>query len=126
MATLRRLPAGVSIALSMALLLLGWQMLTQWGDYDSFILPGPGDVARQFVLVLQDGRLPKHTLITISEVIPGLLIGILVAAPLGYLLAKSPWPSGSSRPTSSLPRPFPSSPSLPCSPSGLAPPTGAG
>lgn len=90
MATLRRLPAGVSIALSFALLLLGWQMLTQWGDYDSFILPGPGDVARQFVLVLQDGRLLKHTLITVSEVIPGLLIGILVAAPLGYLLAKSP------------------------------------
>src|SRR5690606_12383844 len=48
------------------------------------------DVWQQFLLVLDDGRLVKHTLITASEVLPGLLIGILVAAPLGYLLAHSP------------------------------------
>jgi NitT/TauT family transport system permease protein len=34
--------------------------------------------------------LARHTLITVSEVLPGLLIGAGVAAPLGYLLAKSP------------------------------------
>ncbi|RMD51841.1 MAG: ABC transporter permease [Candidatus Thermofonsia bacterium] len=36
-----------------------------------------------------DGRLQKHTLVTLSEVIPGLIIGIIIALPLGYLLAKS-------------------------------------
>ena len=37
-----------------------------------------------------DGRLLHHSLVTISEIIPGLLIGLLIALPLGYLLAKSP------------------------------------
>jgi NitT/TauT family transport system permease protein len=32
----------------------------------------------------------RHSLITISEVIPGLLIGASISLPLGYLLAKSP------------------------------------
>lgn len=64
-------------------------MLVEVGEYEPFILPGPADVWRQFLLVVQDGRLLKHTLITVSEVIPGLLIGVMLAVPLGYLLAKS-------------------------------------
>lgn len=71
-------------------LLASWQLLVLWGDYDQFLLPGPADVARQFRLVWQDGRLLKHSWITFSEVLPGLLIGILIATPLGYLLSKSP------------------------------------
>ncbi len=42
------------------------------------------------MIVASDGRLLRHSLITISEIIPGLLIGFLIALPLGYLLAKSP------------------------------------
>jgi NitT/TauT family transport system permease protein len=64
-------------------------MLVEVGEYEPFILPGPADVWRQFLLVVQDGRLLRHTLITVSEVIPGLLIGVMLAVPLGYLLAKS-------------------------------------
>ena len=67
-----------------------WQLLVWLGGYDKFILPGPGDVARQFVLLTADGRLPRHAYHTISEVIPGLLLGTAIATPLGYLLAKSP------------------------------------
>jgi NitT/TauT family transport system permease protein len=71
-------------------LLLGWHVLVELGGYDHFILPGPADVWRQFLILVYDGRLVKHSLITISEVIPGLAIGSMVAMPLGYLLAKSP------------------------------------
>jgi NitT/TauT family transport system permease protein len=78
-----------TLSISFLLLLLGWQMLVVVGQYDRFILPGPGDVWQQMQIVIQDGRLLRHSLITISEVIPGLIIGVLVAAPLGYLLAKS-------------------------------------
>lgn len=74
----------------MLLLLLGWQALVLVGGYERFILPGPLDVGRQFLVVAGDGRLLRHSLVTISEVVPGLLIGALVALPLGYLLAKSP------------------------------------
>ncbi|MBX3057932.1 MAG: ABC transporter permease [Anaerolineae bacterium] len=75
---------------SFAFLIIGWQLLVTLGGYQKFILPGPLDVGRQMQIVVADGRLLRHSLITISEIIPGLLIGCLVAAPLGYLLAKSP------------------------------------
>lgn len=89
MRMLRRQPVGLSIFLSFLFLLLTWQLLTVVGGYDRFILPGPADVWRQFLVVMGDGRLLRHTFITVSEVIPGLMLGILVAAPLGYLLAHS-------------------------------------
>jgi NitT/TauT family transport system permease protein len=83
-------PTWLTVLISFLGLLLGWHLLVTWGEYDSFILPGPVDVAAQLVVVVEDGRLLRHSLITISEVIPGLLIGMGVAVPLGYLLAKSP------------------------------------
>jgi NitT/TauT family transport system permease protein len=83
-------PTWLTIFISFIALLLGWHLLVVGGGYDRFILPGPVDVWRQFLVVAGDGRLLRHSLITISEVIPGLLIGVLVATPLGYLLAKSP------------------------------------
>ncbi len=71
-------------------LLLVWHLVVEWGEYDRFILPGPADVWAQFGVVVKNGRLLEHSLITLSEIIPGLLLGCLIAAPLGYLLAKSP------------------------------------
>jgi NitT/TauT family transport system permease protein len=90
MAWLRRQPVSVTVSASFVLLLLLWQAVVLLGAYDKFILPGPLDVARQFGVVVADGRLQRHSLITISEVIPGLLIGSFISLPLGYLLAKSP------------------------------------
>lgn len=83
-------PTWLTVLLSLAALLVAWQLLVIAGDYPPFILPGPADVWRQFEIVVADGRLLRHSLITISEIIPGLLIGLLIAVPLGYLLAKSP------------------------------------
>ncbi len=83
-------PTWLMVLVSFLFLLLMWQALVIVGDYPAFILPGPLDVARQFIIVLQDGRLLRHTLITLAEVLPGLLIGVAIALPLGYLLAKSP------------------------------------
>lgn len=82
-------PTWLVVLLSFVGLLFGWHFLVIWGGYESFILPGPVDVWQQFWVVAADGRLLKHSLYTISEVIPGLLIGCGVAIPLGYLLAKS-------------------------------------
>ena len=83
-------PVWQTIFISAMLLLLAWQLLVVVGGYDRFILPGPVDVWKQFAVVVGDGRLARHTLYTASEVLPGLLIGCLIAVPLGYLLAKSP------------------------------------
>ncbi len=86
---LHRLPTWAATLVSFLFLLLVWQLVVTWGNYDSFILPGPRAVGKQFLLVAGDGRLLRHSLITIMEVIPGLLLGFSVALPLGYLLAKS-------------------------------------
>lgn len=83
-------PIWLATAVSFLGLILFWHLFVTWTGYDRFIFPGPVDVGRQFLKVAGDGRLLKHSLVTISEVIPGLLIGFLVAMPLGYLLAKSP------------------------------------
>jgi NitT/TauT family transport system permease protein len=87
---LRKPPAWLTTLVSFILLLLGWHLLVTLGDYNRFILPGPVDVLGQVQKSLADGTLPRHGFFTISEVIPGLLIGFLIALPLGYLLAKSP------------------------------------
>lgn len=83
-------PGWLTVTISFVLLIAFWQLLVVWGDYPPFILPSPADVMEQFVILLQDGRLVRHSLVTISEVIPGLILGVLVALPLGYLLTKSP------------------------------------
>lgn len=83
-------PAWSTIAVSFLLLLALWHLFVKWSDYPPFILPGPIDVAAAFVRLMSDGRLVRHALITLSEVLPGLAIGVAVALPLGYLLTKSP------------------------------------
>ena len=80
----------LTVLLSLVVLLAAWQALVIIGDYPPFILPSPADVWQQFRIVLADGRLVHHSLVTISEIIPGLLLGLLIAIPLGYVLAKSP------------------------------------
>ncbi|MFN2135845.1 MAG: ABC transporter permease [Candidatus Promineifilaceae bacterium] len=83
-------PVWLIVILSLVFLLVLWQLLVVVGEYPTFLLPGPADVWRQFLVVLADGRLLHHSLVTIGEIIPGLLIGLAIAVPLGYLLAKSP------------------------------------
>ncbi len=83
-------PTWLTITVSFLLLLVAWHLLVAWGNYPPFILPGPSDVAEAFVGLARDGRLLRHTLVTLSEVLPGLALGVLVALPLAYLLTKSP------------------------------------
>ena len=79
----------LSNSLSLIALLIAWQLLVTIGGYPRFILPAPIDVWEEFLVVARDGRLLRHTLITASEIVPGALIGCLLAAVLGYVLAKS-------------------------------------
>lgn len=80
----------VTTSLSLLLLLAGWQLLVWIGGYPTYLLPGPVDVWQALVGMVDDGRLLRHAAITVSQAVPGLLIGCALAIPLGYLLAKSP------------------------------------
>jgi NitT/TauT family transport system permease protein len=73
--------------LGLAVLLAVWQLLSL--RYPPFILPGPALVAERFVEKLLDGTLIGHALTTLSEAIPGLLLGTGAAFVLGFPVAKS-------------------------------------
>ena len=67
-----------------------WQILTMILDLPAFILPSPSLVWQRFLRSLAEGQLIRHTLVTLFEVLMGLLLGGFIATVLGYLLAKSP------------------------------------
>lgn len=71
------------------LLFFLWQAAANYTNIPEFILPSPGAVWERFIRSLEDGSLARHTWATLVEVLGGLSIGILAAALLGYLLAKS-------------------------------------
>jgi len=79
------------IPVSLLLALLLWALLSHYGGFPPFILPGPGLVWRRLLGVIADGSLLRHTLATLMEVLLGLVLGVSVAAGLGYILAKFDW-----------------------------------
>lgn len=70
------------------LFLAAWHLASL--RYPPFILPAPAVVANRFLAELLSGNLAYHTLATLSEALPGLVIGALAAFLLGYPIAKSP------------------------------------
>ncbi len=77
------------ISLSLFLAILLWNIIVRLGQFPAFILPPPGLVWMRLTQVMQDGSLWRHTLVTLQEVMAGLLSGAAAASGLGYLLAKS-------------------------------------
>jgi NitT/TauT family transport system permease protein len=78
------------IPLSLSLAIIIWWGIARLGNFPAFILPSPDLVIQRFLDVLLDGSLLRHGMVTLSEVLLGMLFGALTATALGYLLAKSP------------------------------------
>jgi NitT/TauT family transport system permease protein len=75
--------------LSLAAALLLWWLVTRTAGLPAFILPSPVQVTVRLWKALQDGSLFINTVITLTEVLLGLLIGTASAVVLGYAIAKS-------------------------------------
>jgi NitT/TauT family transport system permease protein len=75
--------------ISFAAALLIWWLVTRTAGLPAFILPSPAQVAVRFVKALGDGSLLDNTLVTLMEVLLGLLFGTIAAVALGYAIAKS-------------------------------------
>jgi len=71
----------------MAVLL--WWLVTRTAGLPAFILPSPHQVAVRLGKALADGSLLSNTLVTLTEVLLGLLAGTVTAVVLGYSIAKS-------------------------------------
>ena len=74
---------------SLALAVFLWYVIVWAGDLRAFILPPPHLVWSRFIRALTSGSLPKHTLVTLGEVLAGLALGAVSATAMGYALAKS-------------------------------------
>ncbi len=66
-----------------------WYLVVWLGNFQAFIFPTPDLVWLRFLRSLDDGSLIRHFMVTLSEVMGGLALGIITATTLGYLLAKS-------------------------------------
>jgi NitT/TauT family transport system permease protein len=77
------------ILLSILAFLLGWYLLTRFSGIPNFILPSPLSVWTRLLKAVNDGSLQYHTWITLTEILLGLLAGVLFATIMGYILAKS-------------------------------------
>src|SRR4030042_3163401 len=67
-----------------------WALVRWLGDYPTFILPAPHEVWAKLLAVVADGTLWYHSVVTLTEILGGLALGLMAATLLGYLLAKSP------------------------------------
>ncbi len=75
--------------ITLMLALLIWSLFTSLSGLPDFILPRPAQVWDRFLRALADGSLLRHTSVTLSEVLLGLMAGMLFATLLGYFIAKS-------------------------------------
>ncbi len=74
---------------SVGLAFVVWYLAARFGGQPAFILPSPSQVGLRFLQSVNDGTLFRHGLITMTEIIIGLAIGMTTAVLIGYLLAKS-------------------------------------
>lgn len=77
------------VFLSILIALGIWSAVVNWGDLPAFVLPSPTSVWQKFLVTLSDGSLLRNTLVTLSEVLLGLLVGSCLATLIGYFLARS-------------------------------------
>jgi NitT/TauT family transport system permease protein len=70
-------------------LLFSWYASTATGGVPAFVLPPPRDVFAVLVDGLRSGLFLSNALVTIQESLLGFLLGVIIALPLGYAIAKS-------------------------------------
>ena len=76
------------VALGVAALLI-WQLVTQSGAVNAFLLPSPGQVAQAFISAAQSGLFLRYGSTTLAESLVGFALGAAVALPMGYAIARS-------------------------------------
>lgn len=76
--------------LGMGLLAL-WIAVVEAEYYPRFILPHPFDIFDRMQVLYERGILERHVLVTLKEALAGLAFSIVLALPLGYIVARSKW-----------------------------------
>src|SRR5687767_13604519 len=66
-----------------------WKAVVVIGNYPTFILPPPEQVAQRFIEAWSDGTMWPHASATLVEIGLGFVVGASLAVGVGYLLARS-------------------------------------
>ena len=95
--TMKMLPWIVTPAL-VVLIIVVWQVLVSALQVNPFVFPPPGAVGAAFVTLLFDGATWGEVGITVTEIIAGFFIAVVLGVVMGVLLGKLPWLEASIRP----------------------------
>lgn len=83
-------PGALAPLITIAMMLIAWELVARSGRYPAFILPQPLDVFHRLIDATTDGTLPQAAATTLQEAGLGFAIAALIALPLGYTLAHAP------------------------------------
>jgi len=68
------------------LLILAWHLIATFGLVNEALMPTPAHVGAKFFDLLFNGRLPMDILKSTQRVVLGVVLGIAVAVPVGFLI----------------------------------------
>lgn len=86
---LLRRARGLLPTLTIALIIMLWQVVVWLEIYPRFIIPAPLEVLQTFGEVLRDGMLLRHVGVTANEMLQGLAFGVGFGTLLGYAIARN-------------------------------------
>jgi NitT/TauT family transport system permease protein len=81
----------ITTPLLLAALVLVWHFYVRWTGISAFILPSPGAVGHEFVLLLEQPRTWQHIYATVYATAAGFAWAIVVGVGLGVLIARVRW-----------------------------------
>jgi NitT/TauT family transport system permease protein len=84
----RALTTGLPPLVALALFLLVWQLVWASAITDEFKVPAPADVWQAFAKIVDDGSVFSILWTSVSRAFIGFATGVVIATPLGLLVAK--------------------------------------
>ncbi|HET9596952.1 MAG TPA: ABC transporter permease [Anaeromyxobacteraceae bacterium] len=82
-------PPLLERALSLAALLLLWELVSRFGPWPRYLFPGPVAVLASLAAMAGDGRLAAAVLRSLGRLAQGYLLSVAVGVPLGVVMGRS-------------------------------------
>jgi NitT/TauT family transport system permease protein len=78
--------------------LVAWELLSRFGPWPRWLFPDPLAVGRSLLAMLQDGRLGAAVARSLSRLVQGYALSVVIGVPLGIAMARSAMVNASLRP----------------------------
>jgi NitT/TauT family transport system permease protein len=82
-------PQLLQRALSLATLLLLWELVSRFGPWPRYLFPGPAAVLASLAAMGEDGRLGAAVLRSLGRLAQGYLLSVALGVPLGVFIGRS-------------------------------------